>query len=129
MKEDILDEADYDLENDPNFRVGERDYSGVMEPNADPKITQNIANNLHQVIKEKVAQRIKRKGTDMNGSKSIDKQASLHLNKQWYEMNDMSDNLLDKYSKGLLNKNEILKMQLTHPENSKSYSFAFNKKI
>lgn len=118
MKEDILDEADYDLENDPNFKVGNLDYSGNMELNADPAITQNIANNLHQVIKEKVTQRIKRK-IDRKGSNCIDKQASLHLNKQWYELNDMSDNLL--------NKKDMLKSQLTHPENSKSYSFATKK--
>lgn len=114
MKEDILDEADYDIENDPNFKVRDMDISGILDPNVAPEIQKGIALNLQQVIIQKVAARIKRKNSNLPPSSSTDK--------VWREMNDMSANLIENEYKGYPNKHEIIKMQTKSPERSKSYS-------
>lgn len=120
MKEDILDEADYDIENDPNFKVRDLDVSGILDPHVPPEIKKGIALNLQQVIIQKVAARIKRKNSNLPPSNSTDK--------VWREMNDMSANLIDSDFSGYPNKHGIVKMQTKSPERSKSYSKEFTGK-
>ena len=115
LKEDILDEADYDLENNPNLDIKALDQSGIEPQLITPPNPAFTKNNIHAIIKKKVENRLGRKGSDLMSSNT--------MNKQWFEMNDMSESLLDKKGGGNLNKHEILRQQLQHPEMSKSYSF------
>ena len=114
MKEDILDEADYDIENDPNFKVRDLDVSGILDPLVPPEIQKGIALNLQQVIIQKVAARITRKNSNLPPSNSTDK--------VWREMNDMSANLIDNDFSSYPNKHGIVKMKTNSPERRYSYS-------
>lgn len=114
LKEDIMDEADYDIENDPNlqFRL-EKSFDAVsqVEP---PK----AGSQLHQVIQNKVREKLGRKQSEIPVG-------AVTLSKQWFEMHDMKEGLLDK-SNGYVNEQSkagMLQRQMKDPEMSKSYSF------
>lgn len=120
LKEDILDEADYDLENDPNLRF-RMDKSFEATSQRDPP---KVDPQLHKVIQKKVRDLLTRKQSELP-------LGSQNLNKQWFELTDMSESLLDGSAKPpeeFLTKKESLRRLMKNSEMSKSYSFMRNTK-
>lgn len=102
LKEDILDEGDYDVENNAylNFKA---DRSEEAE-NPDPKPTNK---NLHQILQQKVKNRLEGKQTGYSNQEN--------------ELKDLKDILLDSNSKATT-KADILRRQMNDPVLSKSSS-------
>ena len=108
LKEDILDEADYDIENNANLLYNPDKSVEEIKTN------ENKSTNLHDRIKEIVINRLEKKGNGPGSS---------------VEMSDMKEGLIDKNGNDIMDKKAILMMQMKHPELSKTYSVLSKFKI
>lgn len=118
LKEDIMDEADYDIQNDPNFNIKLDRSMDIMSQMDPPQPRMDVASNLHKVIQDKIKQKLGKKKSELGNGKSI-------LSKQWLELNDIHTELLDDTNRGdrTSRKGQLLNQQIRDPEMSKSYSY------
>lgn len=112
LKEDILDEADYDIENNANLLYN-------PDKSIEENMTENKMNsNLHGKIQEIVINRLDKKVTMQNNPPGSS-----------IEMNDMKEGLIDNNGNNIMDKKALLMMQMKHPELSKTYSVLSKFKI
>lgn len=111
LKEDILDEADYDIENNANLLYNP-DKS--IEEIKDNKMNTNLHGKIQEIVKNRLD---KKSNIQHNGPGST------------IEMNDMKEALIDSNGNNIMDKKAILMMQMKHPELSKTYSVLSKFKI
>lgn len=123
LKEDILDEADYDAENEANIKFKN---NGVGDDHSDfGKIPKTPIQNIREVLKEKIT-------TTLVGRRpsAVNLNLGALQNSKLVEMTDMSEGLLKNNVEEVIedldtmkSKSRELMKQLKDSEMSKSYSF------
>lgn len=121
LKEQIFDEADYDLENEANvkFKYDRDDHSDI---GGMPQPKRSSINTIHRVLQDKIQR-------NLVGRKPSEKNLLLSnaAGLQPIEMSEMSESLLkesgDQTPNINANKGRVLMRQLKDTEMSKSYSF------
>lgn len=127
FKEEILDEADYDIENEANVNY-------KLEKSVDQsEIIESTRGKIHDILTEKIENMLI-KNPRTNGYR---KQSEAYLSSathNWLEMNELKGKLLDDKMKEnadelpVKNKKAVdLKSQICHPEMSKSYTMLTRK--